>query len=87
LRWKTLSVSGHESDVVPFLIQWDPASRHPSLDSPRGCTIRELRLEHPDAARVNRLFETMGLRVRARRGTRPGITALLSTLRGEMELT
>ncbi len=87
LRWKTWSVGGHDGDVVPFVIEWDPASRHPSIDSPGGCTIRALRLEHPDPAKMNRLLEAMGLAVRARQAERARITALLSTPRGDFELT
>jgi len=87
LRWKTLAVGGPGGGVVPFVIEWDPASRHPSVDSPGGCTIRELRLEHPDPAKVNRLLEVMGLRVRARQGPQARITALLATPKGDFELT
>ena len=86
LRWKTLAVAG-ESDIVPFAIEWDAASTHPSADSPAGCTIRELRLEHPDSATINRVLEAMGLRVRASQGARARITALLSTPKGDFELT
>jgi len=87
LRWKTLAVSGQGGDVVPFVIEWDPVSRHPSLDSPGGCTIRELRLEHPDPPKINHLLEAMGLRVRARQGAHARITALLATPKGDFELT
>lgn len=87
LRWKTLAVGEQDEDVVPFVIEWDPASRHPSVDSPGGCTIRELRLEHPDSAKINRLLAAMGLRVRARQGPHARITALLATPKGDFELT
>ena len=87
LRWKTLSVARHDGDVVPFVIEWDPVSMHPSVDSPGGCTIRELRLEHPSPATTNRLLGVMGLRVRASQGARARVTALLSTPRGDFELT
>jgi len=87
LRWKTLSVGGHDGDVVPFVIEWDAGSAHPSVDSPAGCTIRALRLEHPDPGKTNRFLEALGLQVRARQGPRAGIAALLSTPRGDVELT
>jgi hypothetical protein len=86
LRWKTLALNGQDSDLIPFVIQWDPGSTHPSADSPGGCTLEELRLEHPDPAAINRVLEAMGLRVRAARGPRARITALLSTPKGEFEL-
>jgi hypothetical protein len=50
------------------------------------CTIRELRLEHPDPAKINHLLEAMGLRVRARQGAHARIAALLATPKGDFEL-
>jgi hypothetical protein len=87
LRWRTVAVVGHGHDVVPFAIEWDVASTHPSADSPGGCTIRELRLEHPDSSTINRVLEAMGLRLRAARGARARIVARLSTPKGDFELT
>ncbi|MFQ5738275.1 MAG: VOC family protein [Acidobacteriota bacterium] len=87
LRWRTLVVRGHDGTVVPFLIQWDRASPHPSQDSPRGCTLRELRLEHPDPDKMNRFLEAMGLSPRVMKGNRPKITAILDTPKGRVELT
>ena len=87
LRWRTLSVAGHDGDLVPFVIEWDPASTHPSADSPPGCTIEALRLEHPDPAAINRFLEAMGLGVRATRGAGARMAALLSTPGGDVELT
>jgi hypothetical protein len=86
LTWRTLALNAQD-DMVPFVIEWDPASRHPSADSPAGCTITELRLEHPDPAKINRFLEAMGLRVRASQGARARISALLSTPKGEFGLT
>jgi hypothetical protein len=86
LKWKTLAVGGHDHDLVPFVIEWDPSSTHPSADSPAGCAIQDLRLEHPDPAKINRFLEAMGLHVRASLGARPRVTALLSTPKGEVEL-
>ena len=87
LKWRTLSLAGFDDGVVPFAIEWDPASTHPSADSPAGCVIRELRLEHPDPAKINGVLEAMGLRARASRGARGRISALLSTPKGDFELT
>jgi len=87
LKWRTLSIAGQDNDLVPFVIEWDPSSTHPAADSPAGCTIKELRLEHPDPAKINRFLEAMGLRARASRGARPSISALLSTPKGDFELT
>ncbi len=45
LHWRSLSVNGHDGDVIPFVIEWSKDTTHPSEDSPKGCILRELRLE------------------------------------------
>ncbi|MFQ5741733.1 MAG: VOC family protein [Acidobacteriota bacterium] len=86
LRWKTLAVEGHDGTVVPFVIQWDKSSVHPSEDSPKGCTLGELRLEHPDPDKMNRFLKAMGLSIGVVKGDHPNITAILDTPNGRVEL-
>lgn len=87
LEWKTLAVEGHDGTVVPFVIQWHPDTVHPSVDSPEGCTLRELHLEHPDAETLNTFLEAMGLDARVAEGRKVKLTALIETPKGEFELT
>jgi hypothetical protein len=87
LKWRNLTVGGHDDYVVPFVIEWAAGSVHPSEDSPKGCQIRELRLLHPEPAKMNGFLEAMGLHVRVSRGPQALITALIETPKGEFELT
>lgn len=86
LEWRSFTAKGHDGDVVPFFIEWSSASAHPATDSPKGCALLELRLEHPTPDTVNRLLEAMGLEIRATRGTLPRLLARLRTPKGEVEL-
>jgi len=86
LRWRNLTLQGHDGDVVPFLIEWSEDSVHPSEDSPRGCVLRELRLEHPAPEKVNAFLEAMDLTIRAVMGRSAKISALIETPKGELEL-
>jgi len=87
LKWRNLTLKGHDGDVIPFVIQWDPSSTHPSVDSPEGCMLKELRLEHPDPDKMNGFLEAMGLQVRIGKGSQPKVTALIATPKGDFELT
>ncbi len=48
-----------EDGMVPLVIDWDGAA-HPG-DGPAAATLRELRLEHPDHARLSGPFVDIGL--------------------------
>ncbi len=87
LRWKNFYVEGHEGGVVPFVIQWSKVSVHPAADSPKGCQLKTLRLEHPESEVMNGFLEAMGLRARVAQGSKPKITALIETPKGDFELT
>ncbi len=86
LRWRNLTVLGHDGDVVPFLIEWSKDSVHPSESSPSGCDLRELRLEHPAPEEMNAFLETMDIAIRAVKGRLAKISALIETPKGELEL-
>lgn len=86
LEWKTLASLGEGEDVVPFFIEWGKDTVHPATDSPKGCTLVDLRLEHPDPEKVNRVLQAMGLQIRANRGPQPALRARIQSARGEIEL-
>jgi hypothetical protein len=87
LKWRNLTVGGHDNYVVPFVIEWVAGSVHPSEDSPKGCKLRELQLQHPDPDQVNSFLEAMGLKVRAVPWPEARITAVIESPKGEFELT
>jgi hypothetical protein len=87
LRWKSLAVNGHDGDVVPFLIEWNPGSTHPAFDSPKGSRLNRLNLEHPNPDKMNGFLKAMGLKTQVNRGRAPKITALIDTPKGQFQLT
>lgn len=86
LRWKTAVVNADFSqgavDPFPFFIQWETDSAHPSQDSPKGCKLRSLVLEHPDADGLKDALMTLGIRAEVRPAKRAKLTATLSTPKG-----
>ena len=58
LRWKQVGVKGLISDPqLPFYVQWDPGSRHPSEDAHTTVTIRALEI----AGSPRRVHEWLGV--------------------------
>ena len=67
LKWRALSIETPVSDgVVPFFIEWDKSSRHPSADSPKGCTISQFEIEYPDPDKLKAVFNQLSIEVPVR---------------------
>lgn len=43
LRWRTIMLGDDRKGNLPFFIEWDPNSPHPSADAPKGCVLLEFR--------------------------------------------
>jgi hypothetical protein len=86
LAWKlTVSRTLTEGGVVPFLIDWG-ATAHPASALPRGCTLVDLRAEHPNPERVQAMITALGLELPVTRGSAPALIATIATPRGVVEL-
>jgi glyoxalase-like protein len=86
LRWRftdpaVLAAGG----VVPFFIDWGDGA-HPADLLERKVRLVELRLEHPEARRVEELLRSLGVARTVAEGERPKLTAVLEGPRGLVEL-
>jgi Glyoxalase-like domain len=65
LSWKTLALPQTFAlgplDPIPFFIEWDAATLHPSEDSPPAGELLSLELHHPDPESLRQAFEKMGI--------------------------
>lgn len=71
--------------LVPYFIDWG-SSPHPAATAAKGATLVALRAEHPDAARVQRLFDRLGLDLRVQLGPRPALIATIDGPKGRVDL-
>jgi Glyoxalase-like domain len=71
--------------LVPFFIDWG-TSPHPAATAARGALLMQLRAEHPDAERVRKMLDQLGLDLRVNRGSAPAIIATIDSPRGRVEL-
>src|SRR5262245_2309853 len=58
--------------LVPFFIDWG-TSPHPSLTAAKGTTLTQLRAEHPDAPRVQKILDALGLDLKVSQASAPAI--------------
>ena len=71
--------------LVPFFIDWG-SSPHPALTAAKGATLTALRAEHPDAARVQKMLDALGLDLKVSQASAPAIVATIDSPRGRVEL-
>ncbi len=91
LKWTTLGADTKFEiggvNPVPFFIEWDSASAHPSEDSPKSCELITLEFEHPDADPLRRVLHSIGVNATVRAAEAARIVATLKTPRGHVRLT
>ena len=91
LRWQTLAVAngfGRQGvEAVPFFIQWAAGSVHPSQDSPGGCELLRLEIEHPDSGALTEALQKLGIEAAVKQATAVRLRATLKTPQGEVELS
>jgi hypothetical protein len=56
LRWRIVNPWPGVSRLVPFFIEWDAASPHPSTDAQPGCTLAAMSLASPAADSLHTLL-------------------------------
>ena len=71
--------------LVPFFIDWGQ-SPHPSATAAPGATLVQLRAEHPDPDRAQKLIDALGLDLRVSRGSAVTLIATIDGPRGRVEL-
>jgi hypothetical protein len=91
LRWKTFGVMNEFGapgvEPIPFFIEWARDSLHPSQDSPKGCELRAIEIEHPNSAGVTALLAKLGIEAKVKTGDHVRLTATLRTPKGNARLS
>ncbi len=71
--------------VVPFLIDWG-TTPSPALSAQKGCTLLDLRGEHPEPVEVREMLATLDVVMTVAAAPEPALIATLATPRGEIEV-
>ena len=86
LSWRYTDPAVTVADgLVPFFIDWG-TSPHPALTAAKGATLVQLRAQHPDASRVQKMIDQLGLDLRVSQASAPAIIATIDSPRGRVEL-
>jgi hypothetical protein len=86
LRWRTLGLTHDDTGLMPFFIQWDAATRHPSADAPAGARLLSFGLRHPEPARVASALQALGIEASVAEARSAGLAARIAGPAGELPL-
>lgn len=82
LEWRlALAMDERAGGTIPFLIDWG-STPSPALETPGGCTLRSLEIEHPSPDSVQPALDVLELGIRVAEGAEPRLCAHLDTPNG-----
>jgi hypothetical protein len=86
LKWSMTDLAkDRESGIVPFFIAWGD-SPHPAESAPKGCLLKRLRVMHPEAARLSRVLNRLGLDLTVEKGDAAKLVATIETPKGTVDI-
>ncbi len=87
LKWKTLNLADDHNGILPFFIEWDSTSTHPSSDSPAGCRLESFVIADHDPASLKKICEQLGLDVPIESGRKTELRSRITGTKGKLEMT
>jgi hypothetical protein len=86
LQWQTLGIE-ETTRLLPFFIQWDAGSPHPSLDAPQLGPAKSLRFETPQPEELRRILHGLAIKADIDRSGSPRIKLTVQTARGVIDIS
>jgi hypothetical protein len=86
LYWKTLFLETGMGLQIPFFIEWDAASLHPSQDSPAGGTLQSFEMTAPQPGPLRAALRLIGLDGNIHSGSESRLHAVIDSPKGRVAL-
>lgn len=87
LVWElSLPLPEPEVEVLPFFINWENSSHHPTDRLPEKCKLLGLEILHPDPASVLPFFQKLKIDVSVLEGDSPRIKVVVDSPNGMVEI-
>jgi hypothetical protein len=86
LTWKSLTLKNDSDGVLPFFIEWDSNSLHPSADAPTGCSLTDLWITSPKPDDLRALTAKLQLDVQIRQSNELRLAAAITGPKGSLAL-
>jgi len=86
LNWKTINLADDRHGLLPFFIEWNADSVHPSKDAPSRCGLAYFEILSADPDELSRTFKRIGLDLPVQRSDKARLHALISGPKGDIKL-
>jgi hypothetical protein len=86
LRWQVLGVE-QTTPLVPFLIQWEQGSPHPSADAPKLGSVKSLHFATPQPDALRKILRGLAIDADLRNAAEPRIVLTIQTAKGTVEIS
>jgi hypothetical protein len=87
LQWKTVTLHDDHDGALPFFIDWDAGSAHPSTDAPAGCRLERFAIADPDPRGLAKTCKGLGFEVPIEHGEKPQLRARIAGPKGTLEVS
>jgi hypothetical protein len=87
LRWKLLTITQPSIEGLPFFIEWERGTTHPSQTSPSGCNLLSFEIEHTDPETLRRILKHLRVEAKTFQSSRVALKARLHTPKGEVGIS
>ncbi len=74
-----------EDRLIPYFIDWGK-SPHPASSTPKGARLVAIRAEHPDAPRLAKMLQQIGLNLPVQTGPAAALIATIDSAKGRVVL-
>jgi hypothetical protein len=86
LRWKALSLRDDYGGLLPFFIEWDKDSPHPSADAPGGCRLDRFDIATPQPDALKATLSRLELNAAVTSAAQPALHAKMTGPKGTLSL-
>jgi Glyoxalase-like domain len=86
LNWASLTLKDDNDGVLPFFIEWDSRSLHPSMDAPTGCRLADFWITTPNPVGLRALTAQLQLDVQIRQSKESRLAATVVGPKGSLQL-
>jgi hypothetical protein len=86
LQWQTLGIE-EMTPLVPFFIQWEAGSPHPSSDAPQLGAAKSLHFETPQPEELRRILHGVAIKADIRKSDSPCIKLIVQTASGAITMS
>jgi hypothetical protein len=87
LQWKALTLKENAASLLPFFIEWSADSIHPSVDSPKGCSLLRFAAASPDPEELSKQVDLLGIDLRIVKGDKLQLRATIAGPKAQFTVT